>query len=98
MTIFKGATFGIVGVADLLANLDAAARLESCAHGQGGVATGEAGPLSLGVVEDLQSDGAIESRREVLRQVIDEADPVREADIGNIGGKAVKRLKAVVQP
>src|SRR5262249_39832619 len=87
----------VVVVAQLRAKNNVPARPKRNTRRQRRGQAGEAGALSLDVVKKLQPRRAAQPRREVVRQIVENAEPVRRADIRHVGLEAEQTLEVVVE-
>src|SRR5262245_36771131 len=95
--VLKRTRFLVIVVAHFRPNDDRLARLERQSRSYHSVKTLEACALSLSVVEKLQPRRAAHARSEVVRQVVEYAEPIGLADVGHVGRETIKALEIVAQ-
>src|SRR5947209_7248913 len=92
------AGFLVVVIANFRAKNDVFAWAKREAGGERGVEAGKPRALSLEVIEELQPGRAAQPRREVVGQIVHDAEPVRITDILDMSGEAEQAFKVVAKP
>src|SRR5437868_13401053 len=95
---FKRPGWAVVVVTDFGPEDDRLPRHELQTAGDDGIKPLKARALTLRVVKEFQAGTGIEPRRHRVGQVIDRAEPVREADAGDVISQAIKAFELVVEP
>src|SRR5262249_45373611 len=90
--------FVVIVVAEFRPNRDSLAQPEGQAGRDDGVQSLEARALALKIIEEFKPGRSAQAGRELVRKVIEHAQPVGRANGGHVGHEAVQRLEGVVEP
>jgi hypothetical protein len=84
--VLEGSRFVIDVVTQFGSHDDGGARLELDAGGQSRIQSRKTRALALNVVEEFETGRRIELGCQLVRQIIDDAEPLGRSEIGNVRG------------